>query len=102
MLREAASTDQRLLVAREAARSGDRDGVPDGDMEDDFEPVAGIAGTLQASQQDCLGAIGNEDAYSRTQRVRRRMQAPTSIRLMLVLDSSLSSFSKMISGPCRY
>ena len=43
VLREAASTDQRLLVAREAARGeAARDGVPDGDMEDDFEPVAGI------------------------------------------------------------
>ncbi len=41
VLREAASTDQRLLVAREAARGDHREGVPDGDMEDDFEPVAG-------------------------------------------------------------
>jgi len=42
VLREAASTDQRLLVAREAARSGDREGIPDRDMEDDFEPVTGM------------------------------------------------------------
>ena len=42
VLREAASTDMRLLVAREAARGSNGEGIPDGDMEDDFEPVTGV------------------------------------------------------------
>ena len=49
MLREAASTEQRLLVAREAARGDHREGVPDGDMQDDFEPVAGGSSGVQDS-----------------------------------------------------
>ena len=60
VLREAASTDQRLLVAREAARSGDREAVPDGDMEDDFEPVAGTSGRLQGLAEGLLGASGDK------------------------------------------
>ena len=45
VLREAASMGGRLLVAREAARSEPDVSRPELDMQDDFEPVTGVAHT---------------------------------------------------------